>query len=506
MTRRHAVRPQPQPQRPDGGEPLPPARGWKRPYGGRSAYVDPGAQYQATTVQAAGLSPFTAGTGAPLAGTPVGRHQLTGEVVCLDAMTWLRENLITNPGMFILGQPGTGKSTFVKRQVTGAVARGDCALILGDPRPDYVPLTEHLGGQVIRVGRGADRLNPLDAGPLGRILPHLPATLAAQVRAEVRSRRLSLLIALCTLVRGEQLANAEEVILGAAIDLLDARLAATPVIPDVLKVLDEGPDEMRAAARADSRDEYRARAATLIFSLDLLLTGTLAGVFDTATTKPIDLNAPMVCVDLSRTAGAGTGDKLLTAAMLCTWANGFAVADAALLAAEASGTPGRSYLAVLDEMWRALRGAPGLVEHADMLTRLNRAKRMSSIFITHSLDDLDALATEEDRAKARGMIDRCAITVMSALPPHELQTVSQVTPLTGPERDLVASWSATATWQPGAGERHPGRGRYLIKCGGRQGIPVEMLLVEDELSLYDTDQAIRPQSGRIEASPRIGVL
>ena len=126
----------------------------------------------------------------------------------------------------------------------------------------------------------------------------------------------------------------------------------------------------------------------------------------------------------------------------------------------------------MDELWRALRGAPGLVEHADALTRLNRAKGMGTLLITHSLADLDALPTEEDRAKARGFAERCAITVLAALPPRELARVSQITPLTGPEQDLVTSWSAPDSWQPGA--RHPGRGKYLIKTGGRTGIAVEL--------------------------------
>ena len=722
---------------PAAAGPLPPAWGWRRPFAGRAAYVAPGAQYQATTQQACGLFPFIAGTGSPLAGTPVGRNQLDGEVVCLDPMAWLRAGLITNPGMFLLGQPGVGKaldlntpvptpggwtvigriktgdrvfseagrpvpvlavsevmagrpclevrfddgtsvvadashqwvtsltaagtarpgeagpqvrttaqiaatvsaghviaaarqldlpdadllippyllgawlagdgtpaappvpagvpdddwagyqdpdggsvlhaqlgvlgllscpaiprsylraspaqrssllaglldaaatvprerfacyttpgrrlagdvaelartlghqavlsggqgqwtvriraagplfrqpakrvacaapppgqpaprkvtavtpvpsrpvrciqvgapsglflagaglvpthnSTLAKRLALGAVHRGDTVLVIGDPRPDYVPLTEHLGGQVIRVGRGVDRLNPLDAGPLGSILPHLSAADAARVRAEVRARRLSLLMALCVLVRGQPLDNAEEVVLGAAIDLLDARQAGVPVIPDVLRVIDEGPEALLAAARAEDRAQYRARTAALTFTLDLLLTGTLAGVFDQETTTPIDLNAPMVCVDISRTSGAG--DKLLTAAMLCTWATGFAVADAAGLLAE-TGAQVRRLMTVMDEMWRALRGAPGLVEYADALTRLNRAKGLSSVMITHSLADLDALATEEDRAKARGFIERSAITVLAALPPKELAKVSEVTPLTGPERE-----------------------------------------------------------------------
>ncbi|MGH3405535.1 MAG: hypothetical protein ACRDRJ_24045, partial [Streptosporangiaceae bacterium] len=764
-----------------GGMPLPPAWGWKLPGAGRAAHVAAAAEFQATTVQACGLFPFIAGAGSPVIGTPVGRHQLDGTVVCLDPLGWLRAGLTTNPGMMMLGQPGSGKaldvatpvpvpagwaamgdlrpgdlvfdehgqpvpiiavsevladrpclevtfddsttitadaghqwvtagpgsgrpgpgtrirttqqimdtlhgpggrpahsiavagplqlpgtylpvppyllgawlagaargtpggdltarpavlrdrlaglglldgephipmaylrasrqqrrdllsglletggrlpsrgvaawatpqarlardvrelacslghrpilaapppglraepgdwtviitsrqarpgipgrkvtgvrpvpsrpvrciqagsasglflagesmipthnSTLVKRLAVGAVARGDTVLVLGDPRPDYAGLADYLGGQVIRVGRGVDRLNPLDAGPLGAVLPRLPAAEAARLRSEVRARRLSLLMALCTLIRGRILGNAEEVILGRAVDLLDDRAAggAQPAVPDVLRVIEEGPDELRAAARAADPDRYRAQVADLAFTLDLLLSGTLAGVFDGPTTTAIDLSAPMVTVDISRAGGAG--DKLLTAAMLCTWAYGFAVADAGAVLAELGIAPRRSYMAINDELWRALRGAPGLVEHADALTRLNRAKGMASVMITHSLADLDALPTEEDRAKARGFLERSAITVLAALPPRELAMVSQVTPLTGPEAELVASWSAPESWRPGT--RHPGRGKYLIKTGGRLGIPFSASLVAAERDLYDTDQAIRGATGR----------
>ena len=61
-------------------------------------------------MQACGLNPFIAGAGAPVIGTPVGRHQLGGEVVCLDPLAWLRAGLTTNPGLFLLGQPGAGKA------------------------------------------------------------------------------------------------------------------------------------------------------------------------------------------------------------------------------------------------------------------------------------------------------------------------------------------------------------------------------------------------------------
>ncbi len=92
-------------------------------------------QTKATTVQACGLNPFIAGAGAPVIGTPVGRHQLGGEVVCLDPLAWLRAGLTTNPGLFLLGQPGAGKALDAATPIP--VPAGWAAI--GDLRPgDYV--------------------------------------------------------------------------------------------------------------------------------------------------------------------------------------------------------------------------------------------------------------------------------------------------------------------------------------------------------------------------------
>ena len=157
---------------------------------------------------------------------------------------------------------------------------------------------------------------------------------AEALRWEVRSRRLSLLLALCTLVRQSRISNAEEVILGRAVDLLDQRAAGRrePTVTDVLAVIEEGNDTLRSAARTDTTGAYRERVADLVFSLDLLCSGSLAGVFDGPTSKPIDLDAPAVSVDISAVGAAG--DSLLTAAMLCTWSYGFGVVDAAAALAD----------------------------------------------------------------------------------------------------------------------------------------------------------------------------
>lgn len=468
-------------------QPTAPSWGWRSPGAGRVSHLAPGMEYQGTTVQLCGLYPYVAGSGSPILGVPIGRHLLWGEVLCLDPLEWLRAGLVTNPGMFLLGQPGVGKSALTKRLITGMTGYGTQALVLGDTKSEYSPLIEALGGQVIRVGRGLDRINPLDAGPLGRALARMSGPEATRLRLEIRGRRLSLLLALCTLVRAGRVTNPEEVILGRCMDLLTDRLDREPTVPDVLALLEEGPDELRAAARAISGEDYARRVDDLIPTLALLCEGSLKGVFDQATTTPIDLDAPAVSVDISNVAAAG--DQLVAAAMLCTWAYGFGVVDAAAVLADQGLAAPRRFFGVMDELWRALRGAPGLVDHADALTRLNRQRGMASLMITHSLDDLDALPTEEDRAKARGFFERAAIKILAALPGRELDRVNQITRLSAPERELVSSWAAPEALF--AGSVHPGRGKYLVKTGERPGLPVALTLVGEEWRLYDTDMAVR---------------
>lgn len=462
-------------------------------------------EYQATTVQAAGLFPFTAGSGSPAVGVPFGRHLLWGEVVCLDPFAWLEAGLTTNRGVFVLGQPGTGKSAAVKRLCRGCLGYGITPLFLGDTKPDYSALVRRAGGQVVRVGRGLDRINPLDSGPLGSALRHLSGRAAATARAEVRGRRITAVLALASLVRLDApVTNGEEAVVGAAVDLLTGAggpgpgsggqggPAGEPTVPDVLRLLREAPAPLRSAAEVDTDEQYREETRRLRQTLRTLCDGSLRGVFDGPTTTPLDPAAPALSVDVSAVTSAG--DTLLAAAMLSTWSYGFAVIDAAAVLADAGLAPRRRFVAVLDELWRALRGAPGLVDRADALTRVYRGRDVAHVMVTHSLDDLAALPTAADRAKARGFIDRCAVTVLAGLPQRELEEVSRIVPMSAAEAALVASWSSPESWQPGA--RHPGRGKYLIKAGQRVGIPVELQYVANEADLYGTDH---PRAADLEA-------
>ena len=487
------------------GPPSAPAWGWRHPDGGRASHVAPAAEYQGTTSQVCGLFPFVAGSGAPHIGVPIGRHIHWGQVVSLEPFGWLGAGLVTNPGIFVLGDPGVGKSAMCKRLLTGMAAFGIHSIVLGDVKPDYARLVDRLGGQVIHVGRGLDRINPLDSGPLGTAISRLRIggqdALADQLLAELRGRRIALLAALCTLGRANQpVTPGEEVVLGAAIDHLDTTLPVgeDPTVPQVLDVIRSAPDHLVDLAEADSASEFHRDSKLLRQTLRLLCEGSLAGMFDGPTTQPLDLDAPAIDVDISAVAN-GADDTAVAAAMLCSWAYGFGVVDAALALADVGLAPRRNYVAVLDELWRAMRGAPGLVDRADTLTRINRQKGMGQIMLTHSLADLDALPTEADRAKARGFVERCAITILAGLPPRELSAVAPVVGhLSTEERRMVASWSTPTSWA--GGTQHPGRGKYLIKAGLRSGIPVELEYVADEADLYDTDAAVtatlNPQGAR----------
>ncbi len=421
--------------------------------------------FTAGTDTAAQLFPFVCGAGAPRDGIPVGEHLQWRETVHLDPFAWLARGITTNTGMFQLGQPGTGKSAFAKRQIVGMVAAGVRPVIMGDPKGEYTSLVRALGGQVIRVGRGLDRINPLDSG-----------SLHAVHGSELRAQRLALLLALCAQVRrNHAITNGEEIVLAAAIDELSAT-GPDPTVPEVLAAVQNPTDRLLHAAQVRSQEQYDEVTRELRWTLGLLVQGSLAGVFDGPSTRSFDATAPAIVIDLS----AVHDETLLAAAMLSAWAWGQGAVTGA--SHRAAGT---RWLLIMDELWRALRGAPGLVDHVDALTRLNRSRGVASLMLTHSLQDLESLPDPADVAKAMGFIDRSAVVILSGLPRRELDVVSRVVALSESEKSLVAGWASADRWRPG--QQHPGRGKYLIKTGHRPGLPVAMRLTPVEQRLYDTD-------------------
>ena len=469
-----------------------PAWGRRRANSGRVGYVESGEKLSAPSTQACGLFPFLAGSGAPKIGVPVGVHLANQEIVCLDPFKWVQYGMVTNPGIFIIAQPGCGKSAFVKRLITGMSAFGSVPIILGDVKPDYPEVIEALGGQVIRMGRGLDTINPLDAGPIREASERLRAAgfseKANELEADAVGRRLALLVSICQVGRnGQPVSAGEEVMLASCINHFDDSGMAEPTIPDVLEMLRNPPEYIIKAAESKSEKEFKKDSKPLRQTLSLLLSGTFKGVFDKKTSNPIDLDAPAIEIDISALARSGE-ENIISSAMLAVWAYGFGVVDAHMALSEAGLEEPKDFIAVLDELWRALRGAPGLVDRADALTRVNRSRGMAQVMVTHSLDDLEALPTESDRKKARGLVERSGTIILGGVSPREAQAISGVVPLTAKEQGLLTSWQSPSSWS--GTEAHPGRGRFMIKTGDRTGLPIQVILLPVEIELYNTDRIV----------------
>jgi hypothetical protein len=459
--------------------PVPPARGWPVPGGGRDHHVGSATLWQGTTTQLAGLYPFVGGAGSRVRGVPIGHDLHTHEPVGLHPGDWLRSGLVSNTGLWVQAQPGVGKSAFAKRLGTGLCAFGWLCFIAADVKGEYTPLVRRLGGTVIKIGRGHDAINPLDPGPLAALLATASGRDREALRESIRARQCALMEGLLLLELGRPPTPTERNLVSRAIDIATATAAdEQPTIPDIRAVLDQPPQPLLAAARVhENTARYFELMRDVLAALDLLVDGPLRGLFDRRSTARLDPTTRAISVDIS--VLDEEADQVVAAAMLCSWAWG-----AGMIEARQAGH-GRNILWIQDEAWRALRTGPGLVERSDRMTRLNRHKGVASVYLTHSMDDLEALPSAEDRAKARGIAARCGTHVYGGLPTAELAALT--VSLSSREADLLTSWQSAGTWVPG--HHHPGRGLYLIKAGERAGLPVRMTLSARERELYDTDQA-----------------
>lgn len=485
-------------------------------HGGRQALVAPAKEHRGSTKQVCGLWPWGVGASAPIVGTPLGSHLRTGAPVCYDAYNWFEHgNFIANPSTFIMGLPAFGKSTLGRRMVTGKIAQGVTPLILGDLKPDYVDLIRALDGQVISVGPGVGKINPLDVGALGRIIPRLEEAgkddFVEDVWAKVISRQVLVISSLVQIVRGGQVADFEETVISTALRKLyapdfvgDERFSAAsfgpenpPVLSDLIEVIKAGDEDMMLDAAADDLEEYGHSVKPLRRALRSVSRGPFGEVFNGQTDVRIDVDAPAVCMDVS---SLGQDFSPLMAAVLMTcWSDGFGAVDAAHLLEDAGlADRKRNFQVILDEMWRVLGAGVGLVDRVNALTRLNRQIGLELVEIVHTFKDLESLESAADVKKAIGFIERAGALIVGALPRDEMIRLAEIKPFTTSEIDMVSSWSsntAAMTEAPRPGERKttpPGVGNFLIKVGesGAAGIPVHVTLtqIENTLGVHDTNK------------------
>lgn len=504
-------------------------RGWRGRGQGEAVYVTAADEWRGTSVQVCGLWPFVGGSGTPILGVPIGVHTDTGAPFGADPISWFMHGMINNPSMFVLGLPHYGKSTLVRHIVLGLAGRSINPLILGDLKPDYVDLIEALGGQVISLGPGRGHLNVLDPGEAtgaaarllaaaeehratanrtlndpdagqdaatqSRVAESMAAAvtaekLAEQLMADSHNRRLNMITALITIVRNAKPSAHEESLIDRALHILDERLDRVPLIGDLIEVIKDAPDELRAIA-LDRGDMSRYLDATdqlrqSLYSLNG--SGRFSDMFSQPTDQPMDLTKPVV-FDLSGISD--TQRDIQAACLLACWSTGFATVQVAHTLADAGLEPRRNYFVVMDELWRALRSGEGMVDRVDSLTRLNRTEGVGQAMITHTMSDLEALPTESERMKARGFVERSGMVVCGALPGAEMEKLNKAVTLSRAEQARLISWADPGSWTDVGGSRkrvRPGLGKFLFKVGGRPGIPVALKLTSVEERLHDTNK------------------
>lgn len=481
------------------GEPLRPGHivapplGWAGDGAGRHPWVETGATYMGTSIEVAGLYPFVQGGGLPPTGVPIGLDTFTRETVCLDPARNVG-TLTTNPGIWIEAQPGVGKSALIKRIVTVLTALGYMPVIPGDHKGEYTGLARELGMQVITVGRGLDRINPLDSGPVGRELARLGSAArvegseGARLLEEVTARRQELLNALLVTKAGmgRPLTSSERLAIDRTVRVISERAVGgqDPTVPELVEAMKHPSSDLIAALMEDDAEAATRSMRELIHGLENLCAGPLSGMFDGPSTKDLDPNAVGVTVDLSAIRRASM--PVQAAAMLATWSYTFG----SINAAQALGLVDKPLVTPFDEFWKPMSAAEGLVDSFNELSRLNRVEGVVTIMSTHTLMDLESLPNPHDVKKAMGLMERCDTAIFGACSPKELERISEQRHLTSEERALISGWSAPAA----AGRRdHPARGKFLIKIGQgtRLGVPVQMILTPEERELYETDRKDR---------------
>jgi hypothetical protein len=434
--------------------------------------------------------PFAAGTGSPMVGVPIGRNILSGATMCCDPISWfMRAKLISNPSVFVLGKPGLGKSTIIRRMALGLAGYGVQPLVLGDLKPDYKDLIEALGGQVIQLGRGRGHLNVLDPGESREAALRLTGKAREAIQADAHGRRQTMVSALIAIMRNQNPNDREETILDEALKVLDERFQGTPVLRDLLQVIQDAPDRVRnVALDRGSLDRYRQITEGLEASLiGLVGGGRLGEIFSEQTDNPMQMDRPVV-FDVSNVDDSET--SLQAAVLLACWSYGFGAVAVSQALADAGLEPRRHYFVILDELWRVLRAGSGLVDRVDALTRLNRQRGVGMAMISHTMSDLLALPNPEDRMKAKGFVERSGMVICGGLPRAEMDNLTEVVSMSMEEQNMLVGWQDPPAWDPATGKEAapPGRGNFLIKVGGRPGIPVHVGLTSVEREINDTNK------------------
>lgn len=252
--------------------------------------------HRGTTAHLSTLYPFSVQPAASHRGVYVGvDHLAGGAAFCWDPFEAYADGAVTNPNVWVLGEPGGGKSALVKcllSRMAAIYGSGDSGrwIAIADPKGEYVALAEHLGLTVLRLAPGGQtRLNPLAPGPAA----------AHETTEQQTLRRAEMVAALVATVLERPLTQVEDAAIFAATEhLIGGPGIGEPTLADIARLLTDPSDHMLGRLRSPRTDVARD-LAPVAYALDKLLTRSLRGMFDGRSTVDPRWHGTGLVLDLS---------------------------------------------------------------------------------------------------------------------------------------------------------------------------------------------------------------
>jgi hypothetical protein len=332
--------------------------------------------HSATTAHLCAAYPFIADGGPGRRGVYIGRDAYGG---AFTYDPWLLyPEVLQGPNMLVLGTIGSRKSSLVKTYIYRQILHGRQAWVL-DPKGEYGPLARSLGVTPISLHPGgAVRLNPLTrrGGAEGQ-LSLLRAVAGAALRRELDPEEDAGLRVALGQVNEESGASAE------------------PTLPNVVEALLHPREAMVQGVSAAGAAELAAACRQVALALQRLCSGDLRGMFDGPTSAGIDLDAPLVVIDLSSVRDSSA----LGILMACAGAWQQAILAERKRAAEEEGVRSPQVISAVEEGWR-ITSHLGAAEWLLESWKLCRGLGIQNVFVVHRPSDLGA-AGEEGSREAR---------------------------------------------------------------------------------------------------------
>jgi type IV secretory pathway VirB4 component len=353
--------------------------------------------------------------------------------------------------MLILGAINYRKSTLAKTYLYRQILHKRQAWVI-DIKGEYWPLAKALGVQPIRLVPGGEvRLNPLTP------------------RGDGRKGQLRLLRSVAKAALRRELSPEEDAGLRVALESVEEECGERePTLPMVVDALLHPQEEMVQGVSAASREDFAEANRESALALQRLCEGDLKGMFDGPTSEGLDLDAPLVVLDMS----AIPDSAALGILMICAAAWLQAILLERKEAAEFEGRESPKLILVIEEGWR-VTGDIGIAEWLQSCFKLCRGLGIQVVLIVHRIADLGASGAEGSREAriADALLGDAGTIVIHRQPPDQQELLRSRVGVSQVEAELTTSLG-------------PGEALWVV---GSESMPVRQRISQIERGFVYTD-------------------